>query len=82
MDVLKKHIRQRGIDYEKHIDSSYLEALAEAYNRFFSSYSETPLLTVNVTDIDFVKNKSDYENLVREILSSKRGTRHFVAIGK
>jgi deoxyadenosine/deoxycytidine kinase len=82
LDVLKKHIRRRGIEYEKHIDNSYLEALAEAYNRFFFTYTETPLLTVNVTDIDFVKNKSDYENLVREILSSKRGTKHYVAIGK
>jgi deoxyadenosine/deoxycytidine kinase len=82
LDVLKKHIRKRGLDYEKHIDNSYLEALAEAYNRFFFSYTETPILTVNVTDIDFVKNKSDYENLVREILSSKRGTKHYVAIGK
>lgn len=82
LDVLKKHIRKRGIAYEKHIDTTYLEELAEAYNRFFFSYHETPLLTVNVTDIDFVKNKTDYENLVREILASKRGTKHFVAIGR
>jgi len=82
IDVLKKHIRKRGFDYEKPIDNTYLEQLAEAYNRFFFTYTETPLLTVNVSDIDFIKNKSDYENLVREILSSKRGTKHYVAIGK
>lgn len=82
IDVLKKHIRKRGLDYEKPIDNTYLEQLAEAYNRFFFTYTETPLLTVNVSDIDFIKNKSDYENLVREILSAKRGTKHYVAIGK
>lgn len=82
MDVLKKHIRKRGIEYEKNIDNAYLEELSEAYNRFFFSYMETPILTVNVTDIDFVRNKSDYDSLVKEILSSKRGTRHYVAIGK
>lgn len=84
MDVLKKHIRQRGIAYEKHIDTTYLEELAEAYSRFFFAYTETPLLTVNVTDIDFVKNKNDYDNVLREILSlkTKRGTRHFVGIGR
>jgi len=82
IDVLKKHIKKRSLAYEKHIETSYLEQLCEAYNRFFFSYTETPLLTVNVTDIDFVKNKTDYENLVREILSSKRGHRHYLSIGK
>lgn len=81
-DVLKQHIRKRAFAYEKAIESSYLEELCEAYNRFFFSYSETPLLTVNVSDIDFVKNKTDYENLVREILSAKRGNRHYLSIGK
>lgn len=84
LDVLKKHIRKRGLAYEKNIEMSYIEELSEAYNRFFFSYTETPLLTVNVTDIDFVKNQADYENVLREILSikSKRGNRHFVGIGK
>ncbi len=81
-DVLKQHVKKRAIAYEKHIETSYLEELSEAYNRFFFSYQGTPLLTVNVTDIDFVKNKSDYENLLREILSEKRGTRHYVGMGK
>lgn len=80
-DVLKKHVRQRGIGYEKNIEGSYLEELSEAYNRFFFAYNDSPLLTVNVSDIDFVKNKSDYENLVKEILATKRGKR-YLAIGK
>src|SRR5579885_3315910 len=67
IDVLKRHIKKRALSYEKAIENSYLEELSEAYNRFFFSYAETPLLTVNVNDIDFVKNKTDYENLVREI---------------
>lgn len=82
IDVLKKHIKQRGLAYEKAIGSSYLEELCEAYNRFFFSYAETPLLTVNISDLDFVKNKTDYENLLREILSTKRGNRHYLSIGK
>ncbi|HEX5035623.1 MAG TPA: deoxynucleoside kinase [bacterium] len=84
IDVLKKHIRKRGIAYEKHIDDSYLEELSESYNRFFFTYSDTPLLTVNVTDIDFVKNKSDYENLVKAIIAApgKRGGKTYLSIGK
>lgn len=81
LDILKKHIKKRGIAYEKHIDVEYLESLAETYSRFFFTYNETPLLTVNVTDIDFVNNKTDYENLVREILSPHRGQKRYVGLG-
>ena len=83
-DVLKKHIRKRGVAYERHIGDDYLEELSEAYSRFFFTYSETPLLTVNVTDIDFVKNKADYESLVKAILSApaKRGGKMYLSIGK
>ncbi len=81
-DVLKKHIRQRSLAYEKNIDMSYLEELSEAYKKFFFSYMETPIVTVNVTDIDFVKNKADYDNLLHEILSNKKERRHYVSIGK
>ncbi|QQR82050.1 MAG: deoxynucleoside kinase [Deltaproteobacteria bacterium] len=85
LDVLKKHIKKRGLDYEKHIDMGYVEELSEAYNRFFFTYTATPVLTVNVTDIDFVKNPNDYANLVREILNTSkrgRGMTRFVGIGK
>lgn len=81
-DVLAKHIRKRGIDYEKNIDPDYLEDLNEAYSRFFFSYNETPLVVVNISDVDFVKSKADFDNLVREILSEKRGEKHYVSIGK
>ncbi len=81
-EVLMKHIRKRGVDYERNFDERYLDELTEAYNRFFFSYTETPLLVVNVSDIDFVKNKSDYDNLVREIVSDKRGEKHYVSIGR
>lgn len=81
-EVLKKHIRKRGIAYERNIDEEYLDQLTEAYNRFFFTYHETPVLVVNVTDIDFVKNAGDYENLKREILSVKKGPKHYVSIGK
>jgi deoxyguanosine kinase len=81
-NVLLKHIKKRGIGYEKNIDQDYLIDLMDAYNRYFFSYQETPLLVVNISDIDFVKSKADYDSLVHEIISEKRGTKHYVSIGK
>ena len=84
LDILKRHIKKRGIPFEKQISEDYLVELTDAYNRFFFSYNETPLLVVNITDLDFVKNRQDYENLMKEILNlkSKRGMKHYVSIGK
>ena len=81
-DILLKHIKKRGLDYEKHIDEAYLDELTEAYNRFFFSYADSPLVVVNVSDLDFVKSKADYESLVHEILAEKKGQKHYVSIGK
>lgn len=80
-EVLLKNIKKRAVAYEKAIDSTYLEELAEAYNQFFFSYTETPLLVVNCSQIDFVNNGADYQNLVKEILATKRGQKNYVAIG-
>lgn len=84
LDILKKHIKKRGIAFEKYITEDYLVELADAYNRYFFSYNETPLLVVNVADLDFVQNRQDYDSLVKEILTlkSKRGAKHYISIGK
>ncbi len=85
LDVLKKHIKKRGVDYERNIDMEYIEGLSESYNRFFFTYTDIPVLTVNVSDIDFVNNVQDYTNLIKEIVDfSKRGRGHsrFVGLGK
>ena len=80
-DVLVKNIKKRGHDYEKGIDADYIEQVAEEYNQFFFSYTETPLLVVNCSQIDFIKNQNDYENLVREIMNTKKGQHQYVAVG-
>lgn len=80
-EQLKKHVKQRKTAYEKKIKLDYLEDVLEAYKSFFFNYNESPLLVVNCTEIDFVNNEGHYQRLCKEILSKKRGPRHFVAIG-
>jgi deoxyguanosine kinase len=67
-DVLIERIRRRGIASEQHITASYLEALIDAYTRFFHFYDDAPLLIVNAAEIDFVNNDAHYEQLVSRIL--------------
>jgi len=53
-----------------------LEQLNDAYTRFFHYYDKSPLLIVNATDIDWVNNQNDYENLVDYMLNVSSG-RHY-----
>ena len=82
VDSLRERIRKRGIPYEKSISGQYIEKLCEAYNHFFFQYDETPLLTVNCTEIDIVKNQGDYKNLLKEILNMRKAKldKHYVSI--
>ena len=58
----------------------YLEKLIDAYNRYFFYYSDTPLLVVNTTEIDFVNNPEDLANLVKEIKTMKGGSQHYIPL--
>jgi len=74
--TLIERIRQRGIQAEQQIDGQYLSVLNEAYTRFFHYYDRSPLLIINATEIDWVNNNESYQELVKYILTIKRG-RHY-----
>lgn len=74
---LMSNIRNRGRTYEKHMSEEYIRSLNEAYNRFFFHYNETPLLVINSTVIDFVHNKEDFDDLVRQIMRSHSGIEYY-----
>ena len=74
--VLGERISRRGRAGEQYISDEYLEQVADSYARFFHSYTSSPLLIVNATEIDLVKGDDDYEALLRQIRSVTSG-RHY-----
>jgi deoxyadenosine/deoxycytidine kinase len=81
-DTLLKRIKQRGRSFEKEINPEYIAQVNEAYNHYFFRYSETPLLVINTSDIDFVHRREDLDDLLKQILSMKQGTLYYVPKGK
>ena len=77
-DTLIERIETRGRPYEKEIPWDYLEALNDAYNRFFFHYDQSPLLVIQTEAIDFVHDKDDLEDLIKQIESVKQGTHYYV----
>ena len=76
VDTLMTRIAKRNIPYERKIDRAYMEKLTDAYARYFHSYDETPLLIVNASSIDPVRNDADYDALFEQV-SRITGGRHF-----
>jgi deoxyguanosine kinase len=73
IDRLMYNIKKRGRRVEKGMTRSYIKDLGEAYNNFFFKYGNSPLLIVNTTEIDFVNNDDDFEELYNQIFREDRG---------
>jgi deoxyadenosine/deoxycytidine kinase len=72
-DRLMSNVKTRARKIETNLTRSYLSELSEAYNNFFFKYSNTPLLIVNTTDIDFVNREEDFDELYTQIFREARG---------
>ena len=80
-EVLYKRVKKRDKSFERGVTFEYLAEVAQAYNRFFFNYDETPLLVVNTSDIDFVASSKHLADLIKEINNMGSGTQHYIPHG-
>lgn len=76
-DVLMQRILERGHDFERPINRSYLKKVADAYIEFFYHYKNSPLLIVNTNDFNLSDSDSDYELLLEHIRRLPPGRHYF-----
>lgn len=79
--TLTERIRKRKRDVEAGISEAYVNEVAKAYNYFFFHYTQTPLLWIDTTRIDFVKNEEHLDELVEQIRKMDRGVQHYRPLG-
>ncbi len=80
-EVLLKRIKLRGRGEEANLSEEYLAEVNRAYNHYFFHYTQTPLLVVNTTDVDFVKRPEDLDDLITQIKKMGKGTQYYVPMG-
>ena len=76
-EVLMERIKNRNRDYERPINFKYLDQINQAFNNFFFNYSDSPLLVINASNIDFVNIPEDFEDLVSHIKATQSGTHYY-----
>ncbi len=67
LECLLKKIHLRGRDFEKNIETDYLNNLNKSYDEWIKSYNLGKCLIIESDCIDFVKSKEDFENIVELI---------------
>jgi len=64
---LVKQISLRGRDFEKNIDSDYLQRLNESYDEWIENYTIGKRLIIETEKLDFVNRKKDFNMIVNLI---------------
>lgn len=66
---LQQNIKKRGRDYEQNIADDYLEKINSGYLEFLKSQKDFNVKIIDISDRDFVANRSDYLWVLGEICS-------------
>jgi deoxyadenosine/deoxycytidine kinase len=62
-----ERIKKRGREYELVVEREYWENLNREYEKFFESYSLSPLFIIDASKYDWVNSEKDGEYVVSEI---------------
>lgn len=66
-ELLIKNIQRRGRSFESRLSLDYLKRIQQAYFSYFNLPHAFPILILDVSNIDFVNRRTDYENILRQI---------------
>lgn len=64
---LLENIKMRGRSYEQEIPAEYLDKINRGYLDYIKTQTDLNVLTIDVSDRDFVKNQEDYIFILEEI---------------
>jgi 2-amino-4-hydroxy-6-hydroxymethyldihydropteridine diphosphokinase len=70
-DRLIDNIRKRGRDYEQNIQPSYLERIHKGYLNFINTKEQLNTLIIDISELDFVNDETDYHHILKRILEYK-----------
>lgn len=71
--VLVNQIQKRGRVIEESLRLDYLTQLNGCYEKWIETYTEGPLLIVNVDEIDFTENREDLGKIINSITAELGG---------
>lgn len=71
-DEAIRRIKKRGREDELQVSDSYWKALHNEYTDYYKNYRLSPLLKIEVDNLDFVNNLKDKEFIVNKVINTIR----------
>ncbi|QZE13552.1 deoxynucleoside kinase [Halosquirtibacter laminarini] len=68
---LMENISKRGRSYETEITLDYLKKITDGYFNFFSQQKDFPIVAITTDELDFVKNRDDYDKIEQLIFGER-----------
>lgn len=72
-DRLLQNIKKRGRNYEQEIPAEYLNSINNGYLDYIKTQSNINALIIDVSELDFLKNQSDYLFVLEQIDKKIKG---------
>ena len=67
IEKLQKNIKKRGRDYERNLESTYLNKIHMGYLDFIKNNPTFKVKIIDISDRDFIENRHDYLWLLEQI---------------
>ncbi|MAK34909.1 MAG: hypothetical protein CMC15_01875 [Flavobacteriaceae bacterium] len=67
---LLENIKKRGRSFEKGIAPEYLQQINDGYFDYIKTMPQERVKIIDISEIDFVKNRGDYLKLLKQILDN------------
>ncbi|WP_159635392.1 deoxynucleoside kinase [Erysipelothrix anatis] len=67
VDEAMRRIKKRGRDYELVVEREYWQKLNDEYRAYFDNYDLSPILKINVDNLDFENNPEDRKVVLAQI---------------
>lgn len=69
-DRLLQNIKKRGRSFEQNIEANYLQKIHDGYKNFITTHNELKVLVIDVSELDFVTEKEDYNAIIKQIANA------------
>ena len=66
---LLDNIKKRGRDFEQDIEANYLHKINKGYMEFIRGQASDKIKIIDISDLDFVKNRKDYLFILDKIIN-------------
>ncbi|HUX68591.1 MAG TPA: deoxynucleoside kinase [Terriglobales bacterium] len=80
-EVLRQRLARRNLASEQEVSDEYLREVVKAYDHFFFRYDQSDLLVINTSEIDFVEQDADLQELMRRLEEPVAGTQYYLPLG-